>query len=174
MKALNNAQYVQKRSAQSDVKTEQRNKQVSNLTKKYQNRVDKAAETTNTVYLRERATLLQDIKRLNIEYDIFKRQYDKEKESGKTVDAKVVDEHANQADEVFKFLLIPDDDDPDGLQFSQEDMMDPKIKRLKLLQLEHEKQIKHRMTVFYRDVEEDKKKQRELKSNEETEDLSDM
>ena len=58
---------------------------VSNLTKKYQNRVDKAAETTNTVYLRERATLLQDIKRLNIEYDIFKRQYDKEKESGKTV-----------------------------------------------------------------------------------------
>ena len=29
-------------------------------------------------------------------------------------DAKVVDEHANQADEVFKFLLIPDDDDPDG------------------------------------------------------------
>ena len=30
------------------------------------------------------------------------------------------------------------------------------------------------MTVFYRDVEEDKKKQRELKSNEETEDLSDM
>ena len=35
MKALNNAQYVQKRSAQSDVKTEQRNKQGMGYEKSY-------------------------------------------------------------------------------------------------------------------------------------------
>ncbi|XP_063727357.1 uncharacterized protein LOC134854904 [Symsagittifera roscoffensis] len=174
MKAANSAQYIQKRAAQSDVKTEQRNKQVGSLTRRSQYRIEKDAEYGNGVYLKERTALLMDIKRLTIEYDFFKKQLNKENREkdpkkaeasfGQGPDSKKKKKGAKE-DDIFKFLL-PDgpEDNPSEKKGGDEegefdgDILDPRIKRLKLLQQEHEKQLQHRITVFYKDVDEDMRK----------------
>ena len=45
-------------------------------------KIGKNAEISHNQYLRERAILMQDIKKMTIEYDLISKQYNREQKSG--------------------------------------------------------------------------------------------
>ncbi|XP_075260058.1 uncharacterized protein LOC142351779 [Convolutriloba macropyga] len=163
---------VLRRTMQSDSKTDQKNKQQQVLLKGHHGKIDKDNFVYQQGYLKERARCLQEVRKSEIELSFLREHISKQQEKGADNQGpgRFIDEHTpeQKADDIFKTVIpkekraaevVGGGDESSSLggeggdAKAKQQLIPANIRRMQLLQKEHDKQVNRRLVKFAATIE---------------------